>query len=176
MATVTLARTESNKWIRKHAHGITGKVLSLGSGSDLDNEGGKYRDYFFNAESYSTSDISSTAPAQYVLDVRDMSTVVCGYYDCIFAAGLLEHVDDMFRAMREINRIMKTGGVILTGMPFGYRIHRAPQDYWRATIHGMRYLLEGFGFEVVEMITVPGVYKDFPAAYWVRGTKIEEAR
>ena len=119
MATVTLARTESNKWIRKHAHGITGKVLSLGSGSDLDNEGGRYRDYFFNADSYSTSDISPTAPVQHTLDVRDMSKVVRGYYDCIFAAGLLEHVDDMFGAMREINQVMRPGGVILTGMPFG---------------------------------------------------------
>ena len=172
MAHLTKARERANKWIREQAKDVTGKVLSVGSGGDQDNEGGHYRQYFLNASSYETSDFSKTAPVNLYLDVRSMPEVKDETYDCVFASGLIEHVDDMWAAMREINRIMKPGGVLLFGAPFGAAIHRAPQDFWRMTIHGLRYTVETSGFEISCIETIPGIYdKGFPAAYWSRSIK-----
>lgn len=174
MPTLSKERIQSNKWIRRHAESIEGAVLSVGSGSDQDNAGSRYRNYFKNAAVYHTSDISLRAQVDLRLDVRDMSTIKDESYDCVFGSGILEHIDDIFAAMREINRVTKTGGVLLTGVPLGYRIHRAPQDFWRLTIHGLRYLLERHGFKIVEVETIRGAYgKDFPAVYWVEASKVK---
>ncbi len=172
MPGLTEVRKLSNEWLRLHSWGIRGRVLSVGSGSDLDNEGNRYRHYFNLARSYETSDNSPTAHVNLRLDVRTMPSIADETYDCVFCAGLLEHVDDIFAAMREISRVMKVGGVLLLGMPFGYRIHRAPQDFWRVTIHGLRYLLEVHRFVVMEIKTISGLYdKELPAVYWARAVK-----
>ena len=172
MPKLTDARRISNTWIRDNAKNISGRVLSIGSGSDQDNEGSRYRLYFECADSYETSDISPTAHVDLKLDVRNMVSVADETYDCVFCGGLLEHVDDIFAAMREINRVMKCGGVLLLGMPFGYRIHRAPQDFWRVTYHGLRYLFEVHRFRVLCIRTITGLYgKELPAAYWARAIK-----
>jgi SAM-dependent methyltransferase len=168
---VTEARLESNKFIRKHAEKVTGKVLSIGSGGDLDWEGSKYRTYFKNSSAYFTSEISPTAKTDLRVDMRDMSQFVDGMFDCIFCAGVLEHVDDMFGAMAETSRITKKGGTLLLGVPFGYAVHRPPQDYWRMTIHGLYYLLERFDFELDDTLTLQGPIKDFPACYWSNSIK-----
>ena len=39
------------------------------------------------------------------------------------------------------------GGTFLVGVPFAQPIHRAPQDFWRFTEYGIRYLLRAFAIE-----------------------------
>jgi len=165
------ARLVANKFIRRHAEKVTGKVLSIGSGGDLDWEGSRYRDYFKNSSAYFTSEISPTAKTDLKVDMRDMSQIASGMFDCIFCAGTLEHVDDMFGAMAETSRICKAGGTLLLGVPFGQAIHRPPQDFWRMTIHGLYYLLERFDFELDDILTIPGTIKGFPSCYWSNSIK-----
>ncbi len=168
------ARKLSNDWIAKHAVEVTGKVLSIGSGSDDDWHGKKYRAYFENASLYLTSDIAKNIKTDLRVDVRDMVDIGDGAYDCIFCAGTLEHVDDFFGAMSEMARVLKPGGTLLLGVPFGFAIHRLPQDFWRMTIYGLRYLLERFGFEEGDLLTIPGHIKGFDACYWSKSRRKSE--
>jgi SAM-dependent methyltransferase len=168
---ISQARLESNAWIEAAAKYVTGNVLSIGSGSDLDGQGRKYRQYFSKTESYQTSEVSLRATTDLVLDVRNMEGIEDGEYDCVFCSGVLEHVDDLFGAMREIARILRTGGVLLLGVPLAQKIHRAPQDFWRMTIHGVRYLLENNGFKAALITPIAGP-EDFPATYWAKGIKL----
>lgn len=165
----TQSRHEGNSILRSWARDVTGDVLSIGSGSDSDREGGSYRSYFKAADSYTTSDVAPGSDLN--LDVRDMTEVETGSYEGVFCHSVLEHVDDPFMSIREIARVLAPGGILLLGVPFRYPIHRAPGDFWRFTEFGVRRLVEGVGEMVImDLVGVDGPEKH-PALYWVRAVK-----
>jgi SAM-dependent methyltransferase len=165
------SRIDSNKWLRRKAKGIKGKVLSIGAMNDDDCEGGKYRNYFSSADSYTTSDcMSILGEVDIVLDVRDMSTEEDGKYDCVFCSGVLEHVDDFMQGMREITRILRKKGTLLLGVPFRQAIHSAPDDYWRFTEFGIEHMLKDY--KIKEIRPIDESVEKFPASYWVKAIKI----
>jgi len=158
------ARMQSDALLVKWCAGITGDVLSVGSGTDLDGAGRPYRGYFPKATRYRTSEPVATPGCDLVLDVRAMPEIPDASLDCVICGGVLEHVDDCHAAVRECERILKPGGICLVGVPFQQRIHRAPQDFWRFTAYGVAYLLRAF-----EIIKVQPIGDDpkFPWTYWV---------
>ena len=167
----TRARRESNRWLRENCRSVRGNVLSIGSGNDRDGEGDSYRNYFAEAASYTTSEITGDFGCDLVIDVRSVPGIEDETYDCVFCSGVLEHVDDFHAGIREITRILKRGGTLLLGLPFRQAIHMRPQDFWRFTEFGIRRLLED-SYEIVAIEPIdPADGADFPASYWVRGVK-----
>ena len=171
---LTTARRESNRWLRKHAVGICGQVLSIGSSFDQDGEGQSYRSYFKNCSSYITSDLSDVSSAfrcDMILDVRSMPQIPDKSFDCVFCSGVIEHVDDYSAALKEITRILKPGATLLLGLPFRQALHMAPSDYWRFTEYGVKFLLQQ-DYEIEELVPVDDdSVKRFPSAYWVKAKK-----
>jgi SAM-dependent methyltransferase len=165
---VSKARQVSDALLKRWCPAVTGDVLSIGSGGDRDGVGRTYREYFAKAASYTTSEVVPTPGCDLVLDVRFMPTIPDGRYDAIFCSGVLEHVDDCHQAVAEMARILKPGGLLMVGVPFQQRVHRAPQDFWRFTEYGVRYLLRAF--EIVDLIAIGDDHK-FPWTYWVQARK-----
>jgi SAM-dependent methyltransferase len=54
--------------------------------------------------------------------------------------AVLEHVRDACRVMREIERVLKPGGVAHVVAPFCHPFHEYPRDYRRFTLDGIREL------------------------------------
>lgn len=171
LRTISTARKESNIWLRSQALSINGKVLSLGSGNDDDGEGNKYKNYFENCLSYTTSEITSEFNCDLVLDVRAMPDIKDDFFDCIFCSGVLEHIDDYQKALQEIYRILRTGGILLLGLPFRQAIHLPPNDYWRFSEFGIQYILNG-KYKILDLVGVDNTIIDFPVAYWVKAEKL----
>ncbi|MEZ5319969.1 MAG: methyltransferase domain-containing protein [Vicinamibacterales bacterium] len=167
----SVARIESNRWLREHAAACEGHVLSIGSRDDLDGEGHRYREYFTRATSYTTSEHVPYPGCDLVIDVRRMPEIADGRYDTVFCSGVLEHVDDYEAGMREITRITRAGGALLLGLPFRQAIHLAPTDYWRFTAFGIRVLLDRHGWDVADLAPIDQSVPDFPATYWARAVK-----
>lgn len=161
-------RAQSNAILRQWCRGITGTVLSLGSSSDQDGAGASYRDYFGKADRYVTSE-PEVGRCDLVLDARSMPSMADESVDAVFCNGVLEHIDDCCAAVRECWRILKAGGVFLVGVPFAQPLHRAPQDFWRFTEHGIRYLLRAFAIDEIRAI---GEDVKAPSAYLVRARKV----
>ncbi len=65
-------------------------------------------------------------------------------YDCVFCTGTLEHVEDPWRAIQEIHRVTRIGGIVHVDVPFIQGFHADPNDYWRFTIEGLRLLCKPF--------------------------------
>lgn len=171
---VSNARRESNVWLQRVCSGIPGRVLSIGSGDDSDGEGSKYRNYFTEALSYTTSEVSSGFDSDLLLDIRSMPEIADGYFDCVYCSGVLEHVDDFQAGVAEITRILADGGVLLLGLPFRQAIHLAPNDYWRFTEFGIRHLLRD-DYVIKELTPVDAVGgAEFPAAYWTKAIKMQK--
>ena len=72
---VTRARKKSNRWLKEICEDIKGKVLSIGSGNDNDGKGMRYKDYFINADSYTTSEVDEKGGCDLVLDVTNMKEI-----------------------------------------------------------------------------------------------------
>jgi len=161
------SRKESNIWLKKVCKNIKGDVLSIGSLQDIDCEGGVYRSYFKKASSYLTSDVEGNVDM--ILDVRDMAVVPDRRFNCVFCAGVLEHVDDFMAGIREITRVLAPGGILLLGVPFRQAIHSIPQDFWRFTRFGIEYMLKDF--VIMEIKELDDSIENFPATYWVKAIK-----
>jgi len=87
--------------------------------------------------------------------------------DGVFCSGVLEHVDDVASAVAECRRVLNAGGLFLVGVPFYQPVHRAPQDFWRFTEFGVRYLLRDFA--QLDLRTIGDTKQ--PSAYWARAVK-----
>lgn len=80
--------------------------------------------------------------------------------DSIFCTSVLEHICDPLLLFKEINRILKQDGYLLLSVPFLYHLHEEPFDYYRYTPHGLKYLAEQAGLEVVS-------FKNYGSAFGV---------
>jgi SAM-dependent methyltransferase len=62
---------------------------------------------------------------------------------------LLEHLPTPDIALAEAYRILRPDGVLCVGVPFTYRLHGFPSDYWRFTASGLTILLSQFAQRTV---------------------------
>jgi SAM-dependent methyltransferase len=71
----------------------------------------------------------------------------------------LEHVEFPRRAVAEMLRILKPGGLAIVSSTMYFPVHKHPHDYWRFTPDGFASLLREFGYSLVESAG----WDDFPA-------------
>ena len=78
-------------------------------------------------------------------------------FDTIVISEVLEHIANPELIWAEMARILKPGGKVLLSVPFLYKIHEAPYDYYRYT----RFALENFAsknnLKVLELKTFGGL-------------------
>ena len=74
-------------------------------------------------------------------------------FDCALCTEVLEHVPEPGQALNEIARVLKPGGWLVLTVPLLLGLHEEPYDYYRYTVHGLRYLLSRAGFEVERVQT-----------------------
>ena len=74
-----------------------------------------------------------------------------GKFDLVIAQEVLEHVNEPFKAIEEISRVLKKSGYFYLQLPFIIGYHPCPNDYWRFTHEGIRELLNKSKFDVVEL-------------------------
>jgi SAM-dependent methyltransferase len=121
-----------------------GRILNVGAGIQSHNYQFHLR---LNNDAYHTLEISADQRTTYVGSVMDMPQVPTASYDWVLANAVLEHVEDMQAAVREIARVTKPGGRIYLQTPLHNEIHFVPnvfQDYWRLTPFGYEHLLKEY--------------------------------
>ncbi|MEO2089895.1 MAG: methyltransferase domain-containing protein, partial [Gemmataceae bacterium] len=70
-------------------------------------------------------------------------------YDVVLAGNVLEHVPRVWVWIKELGRVCKPGGVVITVNPLSWPYHEAPVDCWRVYPEGMKALYEEAGLEVL---------------------------
>lgn len=81
--------------------------------------------------------------------------------DTVLCTEVLEHLEEPQVAIMEMRRILKPGGFVILTVPFFWPIHEAPRDFYRYSEHGLRYLFEQSGFEIVEIRPLSGYIVTF---------------
>jgi len=71
--------------------------------------------------------------------------------DLIICTEVLEHLKEPFFALKEMRRILKGGGKLILTVPFLWPLHEEPNDYFRYSEYGLKYLLRAAGFDKIEI-------------------------
>ncbi|CAN5733791.1 hypothetical protein BH10BAC2_BH10BAC2_16350 [soil metagenome] len=64
------------------------------------------------------------------------------YYDIVFSAQVMEHVEKIWLWLKEIKRVVKKDGLIITINPVSWPYHLAPVDCWRIYPSGIKALAD----------------------------------
>lgn len=91
-----------------------------------------------------------------VHDLENNLPVSAGMFDHIDCVSVLEHVQRPWKMAEALEACLVDGGTILVCVPFVWRIHAYPNDYWRMTAAALEVL--------------------FPSVQWVRRKYLSEGR
>lgn len=78
--------------------------------------------------------------------------------DGVVLFEVLEHVPEPLAMIKEIKRILRPKGVLLSTTPFVWPEHEIPYDYQRLTQYGHKLLLKNGGLKVNGIIATSGTY------------------
>ncbi|MCK4730631.1 MAG: class I SAM-dependent methyltransferase [Candidatus Aenigmarchaeota archaeon] len=70
-------------------------------------------------------------------------------FDTVLSTQVLEHVPEPKRMLKEAYRVLKREGYLILTAPMTWGLHEIPNDYYRYTKYGLKYLAESVGFEIV---------------------------
>jgi SAM-dependent methyltransferase len=146
-----LTRRALFRAINANAHLVTGRVIDIGCGSkpyislfekfyseyigvDIENEG----------HTHENEDIDVYYDGNHIpFDSNIFDTAVC--------FEVLEHVFNPRDFLKELNRVIRPGGILILTVPFVWDEHEQPNDYGRYSSFGLRHLLESSGFGNVKI-------------------------
>lgn len=123
---------------------ISGRTLDLGAGS------AKYREIIKEKTSdYVTFDM---APGPNIDVVGDALNLPFGgdSFETIVCTQVLEHVEKPWLVVKEIHRVLKSGGICFLTAPFMEPYHPYPGDYFRYSVDGIKSLFRNEGFQIIE--------------------------
>ena len=87
-------------------------------------------------------------------------------YDVVISANVLEHVRRTWLWIKEVGRVCRPGGLVVTITPVSWPYHEAPIDCCRVYPEGLRALYEDAGLEVmvctVESVEAPWMRRKVP--------------
>lgn len=89
------------------------------------------------------SDIDVGADVDLFCDGHDLP-FADGCVDAVITTAVLEHVLYPERVAAEIHRVLKTGGLLYSELPFMQQVHEGAYDFTRYTLSGHRRLFNGF--------------------------------
>jgi len=141
-------RAQIERWLWDRRHVMEGPVID--AGAEFRRE--YIADYkTLNTQSYDTP-YAQVRP-DYEASVTQMP-FRDGEIGTLICTETLEHVPNLFRAVGEIKRVLRPGGLALIAAPFMWPTHDTEHyaDYWRITEQGWRFLFGGFeGVTVAEI-------------------------
>ena len=118
------------------------KIIDIGAGT------GQYRDCFRRADYVSQDAVNNQQGTIDLVSDASQIPVKDGSFDCALCTQVLEHVSEPKLVFAELYRILKKGGRLYLTTHLAFEEHLAPNDYFRFTRYGLKYLAESVGFRV----------------------------
>ncbi|MEX0759260.1 MAG: methyltransferase domain-containing protein [Tistlia sp.] len=151
-----MASENIKDWIEKNWRFVGSRVLEQGAKHYKDHSTLDLRAMFPKVERFVGMDLQDGGGVDVVCDLRspfeEIDAAVQGKrFDTIFSISVMEHVDDIFTAARNTSRLLEEGGHLFISVPFVFRHHGYPSDYWRFTAEAVRFLFRDLDFESKEL-------------------------
>ena len=131
-----LSNVSTNEFINQFG-GVDRVVLNLGAGTTT------YSNVIsVDGSKYPTVDV--------VANLEDLP-FKSGCADAVMSIGVLEHVSDPQKHIKEMKRVLKPGGVVFCFIPFIQPFHASPYDFQRYTKKGMSKLFSDFSIDYIKV-------------------------
>lgn len=154
-------------WVAAHASQLPAGslVIDVGAGSC------PYRNLFSHCE-YRSHDFVQLKPGQlrghenyakvnYISDICNLP-VADSTFDVALCTEVLEHVPEPIRAVREISRVLKSGGKLFLTAPLGSGLHQEPYHFYGGyTPHWYRRFLAEAGFSEITIEPNRGFFSHY---------------
>jgi SAM-dependent methyltransferase len=125
-----------------------GRILELGARNVT---GAVYKPLFTRWREYVGFDIHPGENVDCVGDVHRLSRYVpTDHFDFVFSVSVFEHLAMPWQAVLEINKVLRTGGLLFIATHSAWPPHELPWDFWRYFENTFKVLLNPLtGFEIV---------------------------
>jgi SAM-dependent methyltransferase len=132
-----------------------------------------YKDY---ATSITCADWPNSAHSNqyldYECDLNKPLPFASESFDTIIISEVLEHIANPELIWTEMARILRPDGKILLSVPFFYKIHEAPFDYYRYTEFALRHLAEKNHLKTIDLKIFGGLPEILADVFAKNFTKI----
>ncbi len=142
-------------YIKKFEKEFDGPYLEVGSkdyGADQ-----VLRSMFESRDKYVGVDMLEGSGVDVVLDFthkfEEIDAKLNGVrFGTIFCMSVMEHCDQPFTMAKNLTALLKPGGRICLSVPFSWKFHGFPSDYWRFTPQGIEKLFPELEFNLDDCI------------------------
>jgi SAM-dependent methyltransferase len=146
--------------------GKTCRVLDVGCGA------GTYRQEINRRGRYVGMDANAALHPEVVCDFnRQAFPFPAESFDVVLSDSVLEHVMQPFAVMDEIHRVLKKGGRGFILVPFHYKAHGSPHDFFRYSKGGLHFLLRKF--TAIEIYPIGGSMSVLCHILWNYGRALD---
>lgn len=84
-----------------------------------------------------------------VINMEEPAALKLGTFAHIECVSVLEHSRRPWLLAANLERMLQPGGTLYLTVPFVWRVHGYPDDYWRFTLSGVRQLLPGITWDAL---------------------------
>jgi SAM-dependent methyltransferase len=141
-------------------------VLDVGCGP------GQHRNEISRRAEYVGMDFDRSLSPEVVCDFNtEKFPFPDNHFDFVFSDSVLEHVMNPFVVMDEMYRVLKPGGRGYLLVPFHYKTHGAPWDFFRFSKGGVHLLLSKFSW--VEIYPIGGSLSVLCHILWNYGRMVD---
>lgn len=142
--------------LMQHGDLVRGDVFDLGCGEQ------PYREFFSARFSRYIGVDWGESPHELTADVvTDLNLPLPfpdGCADTILSLSVIEHLSEPQQLLKESARMLRPGGHLLLQVPFMWRIHEAPHDFFRYTRFGLEKMCRTAGFDQVRVEETTGFW------------------
>jgi SAM-dependent methyltransferase len=91
-------------------------------------------------------------------------------YQTVITTEVLEHCFEPEIVLKEINRVLKPGGIFFFTVPFLWNLHEVPNDAYRYTPFSLERILQNSGFTNIQIFSMGGWHASMAQmlGLWVR--------
>ena len=137
------------RFIRRHAERLVGPFLEVGAKDYGNTE--DLRAVFAATGRYVGVDLEPGDGVDVVLDLteplEEIDAALGGMrFGTIFCLSVLEHCRRPFAMAENLTRLLRPEGKLVVAVPFAFKYHAYPSDYWRFTPEGIRELFAELDF------------------------------
>ncbi len=139
------------KFIDKYSNRCHGKLVDIGCGNK------PYLKYFSLIDEYIGVDVVNGG-ADIISNAKSLP-IEGDSIDVVLCNQLIEHDPEPDKIIAEIYRILKEGGILILSAPQMGRLHGEPNDYYRYTKWGLKYLLKKNCMKVEVIESHGGIFR-----------------